>query len=241
MDFFNRLRGKKKMQDAGAKQITPEEREILRTTLVTLARSERTLEFLRESVQFKGTTGEQIAAAVLTETPLFAERIAEALVTWRLINYGALAASRRLEMLHGSHLLRLAIHHSPELGQRTTILNSLRKVVQCGDEPFVDDARAALDSVLSTAERPNAPPGAANANSQPISKRGAADIGDKFEAGQAIQTTGIYKCTSCGEKFFMIRTDVSGKQFAPCLVCSTPRIGENPHAGAKWELVTVKG
>ena len=160
---------------------------------------------------------------------LFADLIAEALVTWRLINYGALAASRGLEMLHGSHLLKLAIQHSPELGQRATILNSLRKVLQCGDEPFVNDARAALDSVFSAAERPNGPSGIANANLQPTSKRDTADIGDKFEAGQTIQTTGIYKCTCCGEKFFMIRTDVTGKQFPP-----------DHHAGAKWELLTVK-
>ena len=54
------------------RQIAPEEKETLRVALDALARSERTLEFLRKSVQFKGTTGEPIAAAVLTEIPLFA-------------------------------------------------------------------------------------------------------------------------------------------------------------------------
>jgi hypothetical protein len=148
----------------------------IKAYMMLFAQGGKTMEFLAESSKRRDSEISEIsetAADVLVSEPAFAETLAKELATFytyvrdRLGQGNDIAGEVRakelmkpeevMNMGRAAHLLMRAMRRDPKLGNRTAVVDSLRRIERSSD-PFVSDNAVEALKIFRDANRPPPPP-----------------------------------------------------------------------------------
>ena len=147
--------------------------ENIKATMVQFAKAGKAMEFLAESSRKRASETGETAAEVLVSEPAFAETLAKELATYytyvrdQLGQGNDIAGEVRakqlmkpeevMDMGRTAHLLMRAMRRDPKLGNRTAIVDSLRRIERSSD-PFVSGNAEEALKIFRDANRPPPPP-----------------------------------------------------------------------------------